>query len=77
MIEELEDVILTCDLPEHGLRRGDIGTVVLVHQAGKGVEVEFTTLDGETVAIVTLMAEQVRPSKPREIAHVRDLVANP
>jgi hypothetical protein len=77
MIEELEDVILTCDLPEHGLRRGDIGTVVLGHQAGKGYEVEFTTLDGETVAIVTLMANQVRPSKPREIAHVRDLTANP
>jgi hypothetical protein len=77
MIEELEDVILTCDLLEHSLRRGDIGTVVLVHQAGKGYEVEFTTLDGETVAIVTLMADQVRPSKPREIAHVRDLAANP
>jgi hypothetical protein len=77
MIEELEDVVLTCDLPEHDLRRGDIGTVVLVHQAGKGYEVEFTTLDRETVAIVTLMANQVRPSKPREIAHVRDLAANP
>jgi hypothetical protein len=77
MIQELEDVILTCDLPEHRLRRGDIGTVVLVHQAGKGYEVEFTTLDGETVAIVTLMANQVRLSKPREIAHVRDLTANP
>ena len=77
MIQELEDVILTCDLPEHRLRRGDIGTVVLVHQAGKGYEVEFTTLDGETLAIVTLMANQVRPSKPREIAHVRDLTANP
>jgi len=77
MIEELADVVLTCDLPEHGLARGDIGTVVLVHQKGKGYEVEFTTLDGETVAIVTLMADQVRPSKPREIAHVRDLTVNP
>lgn len=77
MIEELEDVILTGDLPEHGLKRGDIGTVVLVHKQGKGYEVEFTTLDGETLAIVTLEANQVRPSKPREIAHVRDLTANP
>jgi hypothetical protein len=77
MIEELEDVILTCDLPKHGLTSGDIGTVVLVHKEGKGYEVEFTTLDGETVAVVTLEASQVRPSKPREIAHVRDLVANP
>jgi len=77
MIEELADVILTCDLPEHGLARGDIGTVVLIHQKGKGYEVEFTTLDGETIAIVTLRADQVRPSKQREIAHVRDLDANP
>ncbi len=77
MIEELEDVILTCDLPKHGLARGDIGTVVLVHQKGKGYEVEFTTLDGKTVAIVTLAADQVRPSKPWEIAHVRNLPANP
>jgi hypothetical protein len=77
MIEELEDVILTCDLPEHGLTRGDIGTVVLVHKKGKGYEVEFTTLDGETVAIVTLTANQIRASKSREIAHVRELDANP
>ena len=64
MIEELEDVILTCDLPEQGLTRGDIGTVVLVHKEGKGYEVEFTTLDGESIAIVTLATNQVRPSKP-------------
>ena len=77
MIEELEDVILSADVPQYGLTRGDIGTVVLVHKQGKGYEVEFTTLDGESIAIVTLAANQVRPSKPREIAHVRDLAANP
>jgi len=77
MIEELEDVILTSDLPQYGLTRGDIGTVVLVHKQGKGYEVEFTTLDGESIAIVTLVANQVRATKPREIAHVRDLAANP
>jgi len=76
MIQELEDVILTSGLPEHGLAPGDIGTVVLVHKEGKGYEVEFTTLDGETIAIVTLTADQVRPSKQREIAHARDLAAN-
>jgi hypothetical protein len=77
MIQELEDVVLTSDLPKQGLARGDIGTVVLIHEQGKGYEVEFTTLDGETIAIVTLTADQVRPSKPKEIAHARDLVANP
>jgi hypothetical protein len=77
VIEELKDVILTSDLPKYGLTRGDIGTVVLVHKRGKGYEVEFTTLDGESIAIVTPEADQVRPSKPREIAHARDLTANP
>jgi hypothetical protein len=70
MIDELEDVVLTFDLPKHGLAKGDIGTVVLCI-GGEGYEVEFTTLDGEAIAIATLMAEQVRPSEPREIAHVR------
>jgi hypothetical protein len=64
-INELDDVILTCDLPEHGLSAGDIGTA--------GYEVEFTSLDGETIAVVTLMASQVRPAQTGEIAHVRAL----
>ena len=76
MIRELEGIILECDLPEHGLRRGDIGTVVLVHQGGKGYEVEFTTLDGETVAVVTLLSTQVRPAHEREIAHARGLAGS-
>jgi hypothetical protein len=75
MIEELDDVILTCDLPQYGLSAGDIGTAVLVHRQGAGYEVEFTSLDGETIAVVTLMADQVRPSKVGEIAHARDLAA--
>lgn len=77
MIQELEEIILTAELPEYGLTRGDIGTVVLVHNEGAGYEVEFTTLDGETIAIVTLMADQVRPTKQREIAHARNLSAEP
>ena len=76
MIQELEDVVLETDLPEHGLRRGDIGTVVLIHREGQGYEVEFTTLDGETVAVVTLLAVQVRPAHKREIAHARELAGS-
>jgi hypothetical protein len=30
-INELDAVALTCDQPEHGLVRGDVGTAVLVH----------------------------------------------
>ena len=73
MIAELDDVILEHDLPVHGLARGDIGTVVLVHANGAGYEVEFTALDGETLAVVTLNADEVRSVGRREIAHVRAL----
>lgn len=71
MIQELDSVVLTTDLPEYGLKRGDIGTVVLTHRDDKGYEVEFTTLDGETVAVVSLLSSQVRPIGSREIAHAR------
>jgi hypothetical protein len=72
-IEELNSVVLAVDLPEYGLKEGDIGTVVLVHQNGKGYEVEFVTLDGETVAVVSLFPAQLRPVSHREIAHARVL----
>ena len=71
MIQELESVILVGDLPEHGLRDGDIGTVVPVHPGNTGYEVEFMTLDGQTVAIVSLVPSQLRPIARREIANAR------
>lgn len=75
MIHELDRIVLTTDLPEHRLECGDIGTVVLVHDDNKGYEVEFVTLDGETVAVVSLYPAQVRPIAHREIAHARPVVA--
>ncbi len=75
MIEELANVVLTTNMPERRLVAGDIGTVVMVHQAGQGYTVEFMTLSGDTVAVVTLPAEQVRPIRANEIAHVRELMA--
>lgn len=71
VIRELDTIVLTSDLPEYGLRAGDIGTVVLVHAGGAGYEAEFMTLDGETIAVVSLHASQVRPVGRREIAHAR------
>ena len=71
MIRELDTVVLTTDLPEYGLMAGDVGTVVLVHRDGAGYEVEFMTMDGETITVVSLYASQVRPVGRREIAHVR------
>ena len=74
MIRELDSVVLTVDLPDHHLKRGDVGTVVLVHD-DQGYEVEFVTLDGDTVAVVSLSPSEVRPIGKGEIAHVRPVEA--
>lgn len=72
MIKELDRIVLADDLPDYGLKGGDIGTVVLVHPIG-GYEVEFMTLDGETLAVVSLSPDQLRPIGEREIGHARRL----
>lgn len=71
MISELDRVVLTEDLPEYQLKAGDIGTVVLVHRGEEGYEVEFIALDGETLAVTTALASQVRPVRHKEIPHAR------
>jgi Domain of unknown function (DUF4926) len=73
MIAELDTVVLTRDLPEDGLEAGDVGTVVLVHDKSAGYEVEFTSLAGETLAVVTVPVGAVRAAGDREIAHVRQV----
>ena len=75
MIQEFDNVVLTVDLPQFGLTSGDIGTVVLLHADGKGYEIEFVTLDGETIAVTSLLTTQVRPILHKEIAHVRRVAA--
>lgn len=72
-INELDSVALTCDLPEHGLVRGDVGTAVLVHGDGAGFEVEFVGYDGHTVALLTLARNQVRLLDTHDIPHAREL----
>jgi hypothetical protein len=73
-MKELDIVILAEDLPEKGLREGDVGTVVFVHEGAAAYEVEFVTLDGETVGVATLQASQVRTVGRRQIAHARTVV---
>jgi hypothetical protein len=75
MIKEHDCIVLTQDLPAEGLQAGDVGTVVHIHKGGVSYEVEFMTLAGETLAVVTLLAMQVRPIAARDVAHVRELAA--
>jgi hypothetical protein len=73
MFKGHERVILTNDVPEEGLKAGDVGAIVHIHQQGAAFEVEFLTLDGETAAIATVPASQVRPVTNLDITHARRL----
>ncbi|MGI8857933.1 MAG: DUF4926 domain-containing protein [Thermomicrobiales bacterium] len=58
-MEELDTVALAEPLSDHGLAKGAEGVVVMVYGNHEAYEVEF--LDGpRTVALVTLMPDQVR-----------------
>ena len=41
MIDELDTVVLSHDIDEHGLKKGDIGAVVHCYSDGLAFEVEF------------------------------------
>ena len=73
MIEEHDRVALLTDVTDMGLETGDVGTVVHVHRGGEAFEVEFWTLQGETVAVTTLLSSQLRPVDRREVTHARRL----
>lgn len=57
------DVILTRDIPEEGLRAGDVGVVIARHDvAGRepGYSVEFFDMVGNTLAVITVPVDDVR-----------------
>jgi hypothetical protein len=57
-MELLDVVALIEDVPEHGLRRGQVGTIVEVWEDGV-FEVEFADTDGVAYAFAALRAEQL------------------
>jgi Domain of unknown function (DUF4926) len=66
----LDTVVLNRDLPDNGLRRGDLGAIVEVYEPD-GVEVEFVTASGRTAALVTITADDVRPVADDNLVSVR------
>ena len=73
--ELYSEVILTRDVPEDGLRAGDVGTVVERHGApnagAEGYSIEFFDMTGNTVAVATLPAGALRLPTPADRPAVR------
>lgn len=77
MLRHLDIAALRDDLPGHGLKAGDRGTVVMIYDRGAAYEMEFIDAAGDTIAVLTLQAEQVQPilkpdaQRPAKVTQVK------
>jgi hypothetical protein len=71
MIKEHERVVLTTDLPQHHLKAGDMGVVVMIHGDHEGYELEIFSADRHTLDVVTVEADQVRSVNRHDVMHAR------
>ena len=69
-LHPLDVVVLTRDLATHGLRTGDLGTVVEVY-GPDAIGVEFVAASGRTKALVTLQLQDVREAGDDDLVTVR------
>jgi len=70
VFRELDTVVLLRDVPNAGLRAGDLGAVVQVYAAA-ALEVEFVTASGRTLALTTLSPTDVREVRDDDLLAVR------
>ncbi len=67
MTSELDVVALTRDIDGTHLKKGDLGTVVLVYGDSEAYMVEFVLHTGFTAALTDLEAADVRPLNTEEL----------
>lgn len=68
------DVILVQDVPEEGIKAGDVGVVVERHDVPgleTGYSVEFFDMLGNTVAVATVPGSALRTPTPADRPAVR------
>lgn len=79
-LELFQRAILTVDLPDDGLRAGDVGTIVERHDVAgvpeTGYSVEFFDMTGQTVAVVIVPASGLRAPTPQDLPSVRIVSAS-
>jgi hypothetical protein len=68
--KELDTVVLLRDVPESGLRSGDLGAIVQVYTP-EAFEVEFVRASGETQALLTLSVADIRGVRNDDVLAVR------
>lgn len=68
-------VSLAVDLPEYGLHKGDLATIVERHEGKPGQEtgysLEVFNAVGETIAVLVVEESKINAVKGNEILHIR------
>jgi len=72
-VQGTDRIALARDLPEQGLKAGDIGVFVDANGPNGPFIVEFVAFGGETIAIVDLPVGSIRALRNREIASAREV----
>jgi len=76
-IELYQEVAITCDLPEHGLRAGDVATLIdfVPHpdDGEEGCVLEVFNAIGESFAVIAVPISVVEVLRSDEILTVRPL----
>ena len=78
MFKEHEQIVLTADVfGDEGveLKSGDVGTIIHIHPDEEALVVEFRSLNGDTVAIATVLPSQARLVTNAELTPARTIPA--
>ena len=73
-LQTLDAVVLKRDMPAHGLRAGDLGSIV-ERYGPVSVGVEFVAASGRTQALVTLHPDDLRAVGDDDLVTVREVRA--
>ena len=73
MLREHDRAVLTKDLPDEDLLAGDVGVIVHVYREGGAFEVEFLALDGNSIAVATVEASELRGVTAHDVSHARPI----
>ena len=70
-LREHDLAVLAHHVDECGLKRGDVGTVVHEYAGQRAYEIEFVTMGGDTLVVLTLTDADVVPVDGSAIMHAR------
>lgn len=73
-----EEIVLTIDIPEKKLKKGDVATVVEHHPVSDGEDgysLEVFNAIGDTITVITVPESAIEPLTENEVFSVRSLAA--